>query len=69
MNPFFNKNNGGNNSTNIPDFSALTNNPLFRMMQGKGLSYEQMVRSICQQRGIDVNQVLEQAKLLQGNNK
>ena len=64
-NPFKTQNNG-NFDMNL---SALQNNPMFQMLSSKGMSYEQIVRYLCQQRGIDVNQLLSQAKSLMGNNK
>lgn len=35
---------------------------LMSMLSGKGMSAEQMVRSICKERGIDVNQLMSQLK-------
>ena len=35
---------------------------LMGMLNGKGISAEQMVRSICKERGIDVNQLMSQLK-------
>jgi hypothetical protein len=35
---------------------------LMNMVQGKGMSAEQMVRGICQQRGIDVNSFMAQLR-------
>lgn len=35
---------------------------LMGMLSGKGMSAEQMVRSICKERGIDVNQLMSQLK-------
>lgn len=35
---------------------------LMGMLNGKGMSAEQMVRSICKERGIDVNQLMSQLK-------
>lgn len=35
---------------------------LMGMLSGKGMSAEQMVRSICKERGIDVNQFMSQLK-------
>lgn len=35
---------------------------LMGMLSGKSMSAEQMVRSICKERGIDVNQLMSQLK-------
>lgn len=35
---------------------------LMGMLSGKGMSAEQAVRSICKERGIDVNQLMSQLK-------
>ena len=35
---------------------------LMRMLNGKGMNAEQAVRSICQQRGIDVDSFMSQLK-------
>lgn len=39
------------------------------MLSGKGITAEQMVRSLCEQRGIDVNSLLKQAQEFANSNK
>ena len=67
MNPFNIKNQ--NNRQNGIDFSSIQNNPMFQMLRGKGMSYEQIVKYMCQQKNIDFNQLMNQARKMMGNNK
>lgn len=39
------------------------------MLSGKGISAEQMVRTVCKQRGIDVNALLKKAEEFANSNK
>ena len=39
------------------------------MLSGKGIGAEQMVRTVCKQRGIDVNALLKQAEEFANSNK
>lgn len=65
MNPFNSNSNNGNF-----DFSILQNNPMFQMLRQRGMSYEDMIRYVCNQKGIDFNQFMQQAQqMYKGNNK
>lgn len=44
-------------------------NLIKNMLSGKGITAEQMVRSLCEQRGIDVNSLLKQAQEFANSNK
>lgn len=44
-------------------------NMIKNMLSGKGITAEQMVRSLCEQRGIDVNSLLKQAQEFANSNK
>lgn len=49
---------------NRPQIDMIKN-----MLSGKGISAEQMVRTVCKQRGIDVNALLKQAEEFANSNK
>ena len=66
MNPFNTGPSTANNSNF--DFSMLQNNPIFKMLKNRGMSNEDIIRYMCQQRGIDFNQFMQQAAQLYRNN-
>lgn len=59
MNPFYN-----NTPNNVPNdrLNQLLNNPMYQALRQQGMNPEQMVKYICQQRGIDFEQFVKQIK-------
>lgn len=65
-NPFINNSSTAKNGNF--DFSALQNNPLFQALRNRGMSYQDIIRYLCNQRGIDFNQFMQQAQQMYKNN-
>lgn len=59
MNPILNS---LNSNKNMPQFNQQQIQMAKQFLTGKNMTAEQAVKMICQQRGIDVNQLLSQFK-------